>query len=143
MQHILIFLMLALLFECVVLDADLQDRQFFPTWKIDTKYFPPLSIISLPCKSSFYKSVCLLSCGSTFESYTNSLVGRGMTWRKVCKDRKQMHHRYSWYVYKRNYRTKDICSQTGCLNSKDASLLIEKEKIFQRWGEYVVVHCLN
>ena len=59
--------------------------------------------------------------------------------KEKCKEI-ELHQRSTPKVIHRNIEEtigKRTCSSTGCLNTKEGSIIMDKEKILERWAEYI------
>ena len=59
-----------------------------------------------------------------------------------CRDIENLKNKNSKLLHKKikeltNHATNTTCSSGGCIKSKDGTVLMEKEKIIERWTEYI------
>ena len=59
-----------------------------------------------------------------------------------CRDIENLKNKNSKLIHKKikeltNHATNTTCSSGGCIKSKDGTVLMEKEKIIERWTEYI------
>ena len=64
---------------------------------------------------------------------------RRMVEEWMCRNRKRKINKHKTYAQenKRLDRCKKTCSSSGCIRSKDGTLITEKDDILERWTEYI------